>query len=434
MGRPRKSLIRDTPLPPKAERVRQPLPTKGPELIDEQLFCSIETLNSLREQVQVFKKAGLFPDKTEEQCLVIILKGRELRLPPLRALQGIYPTNEGSLAMQADLMRELIFRSGVGTLEPIQLNDEGAILRGIRYGVKGRPDTTQDFSFMRADAQRLGLLGREYWQNYFHQCALARVTSEAARTLFNDVLSGMVYVPEELSATPKGPAAASSTAPPAPGTPTVPVEPLAPGTPALPLAQAASVVPGAPQAQPEASSPGDQPPEGRPYTHSFVVENAHGGVSVRQTSGITKLQLVTIKELTTATGGFPAWQEAQKQARLYLGGLGLRDLKYLTEDEGHALIVDLQSVPAPAMPIQVAAQEVSVAIGSPVNVVDLAIHDMGLVEQAEDIRRFVLQSHGKTDFSQFSDKQLLVAAGEIRQLAQDPEVMAMMLSRAQAVV
>src|SRR5436309_1626388 len=67
-----------------------------------------DTWQVIKEQAEAVKKAGLLPAAmTAEQAAIIVMKGRELGIPTMRSLEGMYVVN-GKVAMDAKLIMGLI--------------------------------------------------------------------------------------------------------------------------------------------------------------------------------------------------------------------------------------------------------------------------------------------------------------------------------------
>lgn len=352
---------------------------------------------AMKDMAVTFLNSGLLPRKydTTEKVVTVMVKGRELGIGPLQALEQIYVADDGKLAMQADLMRALVLRSGRGTIIPQDVADDHATVQAIRYGIGGRPDTVVTLTFGMDDARRAGL-GGDSWRKYPRQLCYARVTSEAVRVLFSDVLAGVVYTPEELGGampTPSTPGPSSGSVPPAVAPPEGP-SPIPP-----PVAEVVEPTPetGAAEA---------------PLVHSFKIEQPGGGVRVVRTAGILREQLKQLGDLTTPRGGRPDWQELQQKGRAWLGIKARSDLLYLTQAEGQELI-DHLLVPAEAG-----------------DRIDGLLAEFQLSDQKEKVLELLRMSYNVADVAQLTTEQWDQALGEIKQLARDPVTFALMVERA----
>lgn len=120
-----------------------------------------------------------------------ILYGRELGIGPLQSLQQVQVI-KGKPSASPELMRALIQQQG-HTIFREDYSDTHVTLYGKRAdtGAEDRVTWTLD------DANRAGLTGNSTWKKYPRAMLMARATSELARALFSDVISGLSYTPEE---------------------------------------------------------------------------------------------------------------------------------------------------------------------------------------------------------------------------------------------
>lgn len=151
------------------------------------------TFDGLLKQAAVLVKSGMLPEaiKTPEAAVVIMLKGRELDIPPMQAFASIYVV-KGKPTIGAQLMGALILRDG-HSYHVEHLSDEGCVITFTRRG--GKPYTHK---FTIEDATKAGLLVNDTWKKYTKAMLFSRCMSAGARIAMPDVLAGM-YTPEELS-------------------------------------------------------------------------------------------------------------------------------------------------------------------------------------------------------------------------------------------
>jgi hypothetical protein len=127
--------------------------------------------------------------------LTVMLKAHELGIPPVQGLSHIHII-EGKPTLSAELMLALILRAFPAALRGYpQLDDHGCVIELARPG-----GVTQRFGFSMADAAKAGLSRKQVWGNYPRAMCRSRAISEAARSMFPDVLMGCSYTPEELGA------------------------------------------------------------------------------------------------------------------------------------------------------------------------------------------------------------------------------------------
>ena len=151
----------------------------------------------LLDQARCFLQSGLLPKSLQkpEQVVLVMLKGRELGIPPLQALSHINVIN-GKPAMSAELMLAQILKLHPKTQFkfPERTNEKCTI------AVKRAGFDWENFSFTIEDARKAGLLSNPSWNKYPRAMLHARVISEMARSLFPDAIAGISYTPEELGA------------------------------------------------------------------------------------------------------------------------------------------------------------------------------------------------------------------------------------------
>lgn len=161
------------------------------------LFPVANELQTMRTIGDMAVKSGFLPTsiKTPEQAMVILLKGRELGIPPMQAFSSIAVIN-GKPAMSAELMLSLIYRNIPGfVVDFVTTTATECVIEAQRPGgIKTR------FSFTMEDAKRANLAGKGPWLTYPAAMLRARCITAMARAMAPDALSGVVYTPEELGA------------------------------------------------------------------------------------------------------------------------------------------------------------------------------------------------------------------------------------------
>lgn len=152
----------------------------------------------MREQATVLCKTGFLPQaiKSPEQAVAIMLKGRELGLPPMYALSNIAVIN-GKPVAGAELMLAVIYRDHGDSAVQVERTDATGCT--LLYKRRQWPEY-RAFSFTIEDAKRAGLANGPTWQKYPQAMLRARCVSAVARMAFPDSIGGM-YTPEELGAT-----------------------------------------------------------------------------------------------------------------------------------------------------------------------------------------------------------------------------------------
>ena len=128
-----------------------------------------------------------------EAIVAVVLMGHELGLGPMRSLQEI-DLIQGRPELSAEGMRSLVFAAGHTIV--ISATDESATAKCHRR--EWAPDEWVAFVFTMTDADRAGLIGKDNWKRYPRSMLSARVTTEACRAIFPDVIGGVSYTAEEI--------------------------------------------------------------------------------------------------------------------------------------------------------------------------------------------------------------------------------------------
>lgn len=142
-------------------------------------------------------KSGFLPAifKTPEQVVAVMLKGKELNLPPMEALQRLVPIN-GRIGMEGQLMIALAERSG--QLKALNIRFDGAGRELTCYVTVTRNEREPyTSSFSVQDATDAGLMTKDIYKKYLRDMLQWRAIARNFRITFSDILSG-VYLPEEL--------------------------------------------------------------------------------------------------------------------------------------------------------------------------------------------------------------------------------------------
>ena len=144
----------------------------------------------------VLVKSGFLPHaiKTREAAAALILKGRELDIPPMQAFSHIYII-QGKPSCSSELMLALLARGRV-TWNWLEDGTDGqAVIEFCRHGfqpVLGK--------YSRKEAEAAKLTGKDSWKAYEANMLRARAISNGARMIGPDLLAGMSYTPEEMGA------------------------------------------------------------------------------------------------------------------------------------------------------------------------------------------------------------------------------------------
>lgn len=158
---------------------------------------SVQEFQTMKDLGNMAVKSGFLPTsiKTPEQAIIIMLKGRELGIPPMQAFSSIAVVN-GKPTMSAELMLSMIYKNVSGAIVDFAKTDNNECVIEAK-----RPNGKKTkFTFSMEDAKRANLTGKGPWVTYPSAMLRARCISAMARAMFPDALSGVVYTPEELGA------------------------------------------------------------------------------------------------------------------------------------------------------------------------------------------------------------------------------------------
>ena len=138
---------------------------------------------------------GFLPEsiKNPQQAVAIMLKGRELGVPPMYALSNIVIV-KGKPTISAEMMLALIYRDHGKRAVRIKTSDDTQCV--IEYRLEGWGDTSS-YTFSMAQATKAGLTTNPTWNKYPAAMLRARCISAVARMAYPESIAGM-YVPGEL--------------------------------------------------------------------------------------------------------------------------------------------------------------------------------------------------------------------------------------------
>jgi hypothetical protein len=157
-------------------------------------------LDMVRDLPGVFQLADALADaqgflpswvKTRGQAVAVLLAGRELGIPPMRAFRVLFSI-EGKVELASSEMLALLMRGGV-RIQWVRSDHEVAHVKMERPGQPPHEET-----FTIDDAKRAGLASKPIWQKYPKNMLRARCASNAARWYAPDLL-GNAYAEGEIS-------------------------------------------------------------------------------------------------------------------------------------------------------------------------------------------------------------------------------------------
>jgi hypothetical protein len=152
---------------------------------------------AMKEQSRILVASNFLPRAvdSEEKALAIMLKGRELALPPMQAFAHVHIV-EGKPTLSAELMLALVQRAG-HRIRILETSGDKAVVEGVR---RDDPDYPCRAEFTIDEARAAGVTGKDNWKKYPAAMLRARAISALCRMQFADVLMGASYTPEELGA------------------------------------------------------------------------------------------------------------------------------------------------------------------------------------------------------------------------------------------
>lgn len=153
----------------------------------------------MKELANVAVKSGLLPAtiKTPEAAAIIMLKGRELGIPPMVAFSHIHVI-QGKPTMSAEIMLAYIRKDfPTAEINILETTDERCTIEAGRPGAK----ILTKFMWDMNKARRMGLADKDNWKKQPGTMLRWRVITEMKRVIFPEVLLGIDYTPEELGAT-----------------------------------------------------------------------------------------------------------------------------------------------------------------------------------------------------------------------------------------
>lgn len=159
----------------------------------------VERVAKLATQIQ---QTDLVPKALRgkpDTIAAVILRGREIGLPPMTALATMYVVN-GRAAMSAEGMRGLVLAAG-HQIQYMEATGHTCTVRGRRrdtaaVGIIGADPVWHEVTWTLDMARQAGLMSNPTWKSYPRAMLKARATAELARDLFPDVIGGYAAVEE----------------------------------------------------------------------------------------------------------------------------------------------------------------------------------------------------------------------------------------------
>lgn len=125
--------------------------------------------------------------KRPSDVLVVLLTGQELGLSAMQAIRGIHVI-QGRGCTSAETLVGLVRRSGVCEyFRCVESNERRAV-----YETRRKGDTPTRLEWTMEQAKRAGLAGKDNWQKFPAQMLRARCKADLCRTVYEDVVQGML--------------------------------------------------------------------------------------------------------------------------------------------------------------------------------------------------------------------------------------------------
>lgn len=165
----------------------------------------IENTSETRERVRFLINAGIYPQKflmqkngiktatvTEEnlnKALGLIMFGKSLGLTEPMSVNNLANIN-GRMAMDVMTMATLVYKSGL-MIDKRETFDEETMTATCYVKRKGM-ESGETRTFSLADAKAAGLTSSAVWNNYTKDMLAKRALSRALRSVFPDVVNGLI--------------------------------------------------------------------------------------------------------------------------------------------------------------------------------------------------------------------------------------------------
>lgn len=165
-------------------------------------------LDAWRHQVKAIQRTPAVPEQFRnkpQEIFAVFLMGRELGVPPMRALQ-LFDVIDGRVAPRAELLTMLATRAGH------KIEGEADPTKATARGTRGDTGASMEVSVTMEEMQQVTRRGKKLtdgdnWKNYPADMLWARAVSRLVRRLCPDVLAGSmaVYAQHEDAALPQLP-------------------------------------------------------------------------------------------------------------------------------------------------------------------------------------------------------------------------------------
>ncbi len=148
----------------------------------------------MKEMAQMMIKTGFLPQGlgSPEQVIFVIMKGKEMGMGPMQALQHI-EVIQGKLCIKPEgMLAQVLKFCPQATIEYLQNDDQACKIRATKGNI------SNTFSFTIEDAAKAGLDKKENWKKYTRAMLRSRCVGEMCRSMFPETIQGLSYTPEEI--------------------------------------------------------------------------------------------------------------------------------------------------------------------------------------------------------------------------------------------
>ena len=135
---------------------------------------------------------------SKEESMTVMMRGQELGVSPIASHEviSLIKSKKGSnFAYHYSLYLALIRKNlPEAEIKFIRRDHEGCVIKARR----SKSEDFMEFSFLKADAQRANLLGKDNWRHYPTDLYCSKAVLRMGRILFGDVLLGLKDTPETI--------------------------------------------------------------------------------------------------------------------------------------------------------------------------------------------------------------------------------------------
>ena len=157
----------------------------------------LSTMESAYKMCQVLSKSDLVPKSYRgkaENVFLAYIAGQPFGWDVTMSMRSFHII-EGTPSLKPEIQLALVRQAGHSV--SVKTSSVDAV---ILVGKRQDTGDVAEVGYTIEDAKRAGLIGKGNWKTYPEDMLFARAVSRLCRRLFQDVLLGCAYVPEELGA------------------------------------------------------------------------------------------------------------------------------------------------------------------------------------------------------------------------------------------